>query len=31
MVYDVGNRRIILYGGRIREDGKVRESGEMWE
>jgi hypothetical protein len=31
MVYDVANRRIILYGGRMREDGKVRESGEMWE
>ena len=31
MVYDVAREMIVLYGGRIRVDGVVRTSDEMWE
>lgn len=31
MVYDIHRERVVLYGGRIREDGRVKDSDEMWE
>ena len=31
MVYDAARKLVVLYGGRIRENGVVRTSGEMWE
>ena len=31
MVYDVHRQRVVLYGGRVRENGRVRDSDEMWE
>ena len=31
MVYDMHRERVVLYGGRIREDGRVKDSDEMWE
>jgi hypothetical protein len=31
MVYDVHRQRVVLLGGRVRENGRVRDSDEMWE
>jgi hypothetical protein len=31
MAYDAARSLVVLYGGRIREHGVVRPSGEMWE
>jgi hypothetical protein len=31
MAYDARRQRVVLFGGRIRENGRVRDSDEMWE
>ena len=31
MIYDAARDLIVLFGGRIRENGAVRTSGDMWE